>query len=136
MWFRLTTGVLVLWALVGCFMCLQQVRLGADAVGHATAYDRALYAALPAWYEPLFAIAVLTGLVGSVLLFMRRATARPFLIASLVATTAQFAWLFASTDIIAHKGAGETLVFPLLIAAIAVFTIWLVGHARLKGWAV
>jgi hypothetical protein len=136
LWFRMTTGVLVVWGLVGCFMCLQQIRLGADAMRHATAYDRALYAALPSWYDPLFAVAVITGLVGAILLFMRRANARPFLIASLVATIVQFGWLFASTDIVAQKGAGDSFSFPLVIVAIAAFTLWLVGHARLKGWAV
>ena len=136
LWFRMTTGVLVLWGIVGCFMCLQQLRLGADSLGQASAYDRALYAALPKWFDPLFAVAVLTGLVGAVLLFMRRARARPFLIVSLVATTAQFAWLFASTDIIAHNGASETLGLPAVIIGIAGFTLWLVGHARSKGGAV
>jgi hypothetical protein len=67
LWFRMTTGVLVLWGLVGCFMCLQQLRLGADAMGEASAYDRALYATLPNWYDPLFAVAVLTGQCPSVL---------------------------------------------------------------------
>ncbi|MES3109263.1 hypothetical protein [Sphingomonas aurantiaca] len=136
LWFRMTTGVLVAWGLIGCFMCLQQVRVGADAMGHATTYDRALYAALPGWYDPLFAVVVLTGLIGAVLLFMRRASARRFLIASLVAMIVQFGWLFASTDIVAHKGASETLVFPIVIVAVAAFTLWLVGHARQKGWAV
>ncbi|BCA60936.1 hypothetical protein HMP09_0170 [Sphingomonas sp. HMP9] len=136
LWFRMTTGVLVLWGLVGCFMCLQQLRLGADAMGQASAYDRALYASLPNWYGPLFAVAVLTGFVGAILLFMRRAYARRFLIASLAATIAQFGWLFASTDIVAHKGASETLGLPVVIIAIAAFTLWLVGHARQKGWAV
>ncbi|MEG3161079.1 hypothetical protein U1763_11250 [Sphingomonas sp. LB2R24] len=136
LWFRLTTGALVVWGLVGCFMCLQQVRLGADAMGRASAYDRALYAALPNWYDPLFAVAVLAGLIGAVLLFMRRASARPFLIASLGATIVQFGWLFASTDIVAQKGASETLGFPFVIIGIAAFTLWLVGHARHKGWAV
>ncbi len=136
LWFRLTTGALVAWGLVGCFMCLQQVRLGADAMGRASAYDRALYAALPNWYDPLFAAAVLAGLIGAVLLFMRRASARPFLIASLGATIVQFGWLFASTDIVAQKGASETLGFSLVIIGIAAFTLWLVGHARHKGWAV
>ena len=136
LWFRMTTGLLVLWGLVGCFMCLQQLRLGADAMGQSSAYDRALYAALPNWYDTLFAVAVLTGLVGAVLLFMRRASARLFLIASLVATVAQFGWLFALTDIVAHKGASETLGLPFVIIAVAAFTLWLVGHARSKGWAV
>ena len=136
LWFRITTGVLVIWALIGCFLCLQQVRLGADAMGRATAYDRALYAALPTWYDPLFAVAVVTGLVGAILLFMRRAIARPFLIVSLVATIVQFGWLFATTDIVAHKGAAETMGFPIVIIAVAAFALWLVGNARLKGWAV
>ena len=136
LWFRLTTGALVAWAPIGCFMYLQQVRLGADAMGRASAYDRALYAALPSWYDPLFAVAVLAGLVGAVLLFMRRASARPFLIASLGATIVQFGWLFASTDIVARKGASATFGLPLVIVVIAVFTLWLVGHARHKGWAV
>lgn len=136
LWFRMTTGVLVVWGLIGCFMCLQQIRLGADAMRHATAYDRALYAALPSWYDPLFAVAVATGLIGAVLLFMRRANARPFLVASLIATIVQFGWLFATTDIVAHKGAAETLGFPVVIVAVAAFALWLVGNARVKGWAV
>ena len=136
LWFRITTGVLVIWGLIGCFLCLQQIRLGADAMGRATAYDRALYAALPTWYDPLFAVAVVTGLVGAILLFMRRAIARPFLIVSLVATIVQFGWLFATTDIVAHKGAAETMGFPIVIIAVAAFALWLVGNARLKGWAV
>ncbi len=136
LWFRMATGVLVIWGLLGCFMCLQQIRLGADAMGHATAYDRALYAALPNWYDALFAVAVASGLVGAVLLFMRRASSRVFLLASLCATILQFGWLFATTDIVAHKGAAETVSFPVLIVAVAAFALWLVGKARLKGWAV
>ena len=61
LWFRMTTGVLVLWGLVGCFMCLQQFRLGADAMGPASDYDRALYSSLPVWYNAIYAVAVGTG---------------------------------------------------------------------------
>lgn len=134
MWFRLLTIALVLWALVGCFSCIQQLRLGADAMGAATDYDRAVYAALPRWYDLLFVIAVMSGLIGAILLFMRRATARPFLVVSLVAITLQFGWLFATTDIVAHKGAAETLTVPVAIAAIALAAIWLAGHARRNSW--
>jgi len=135
-WFRIATVLLVLWALIGCFSCIQQMRLGADAMGAATDYDRALYAALPGWYDPVFATAVLTGLVGAILLFMRRAAARPFLIASLLAIVVQFGWLFTATDIVAQKGMAETLAVPLVIALIALAAIWLATHARRNSWTV
>ncbi len=134
LWFRIATVVLIVWGLMGCFSCLQQVRLGAEAMGPTTAYDRALYAALPAWYNPVFAVAVGTGLIGAVLLFMRKAVARSFFLASLAAIIVQFGWIFVTTDIIAHKGAAVALTFPAVIVAIALFQIWLTKHALRKGW--
>jgi hypothetical protein len=134
LWFRLSTVLLIAWELAGCFSCLQQIRLGADAMGSATAYDRALFAQLPGWYTPLFALSVGTGLIGAVLLFLRKAIARPFLVASLVAIVLQFGWLFVRTDIIAVKGAVEVLAFPLVIVVLALYAIWLSGHAVRKGW--
>jgi hypothetical protein len=136
MWFRITTGVLLLWGLVGCFIGLQQVRQAAEATGFATSYDRALYAGLPGWYDPVFAVAVLGGLIGSVLLFMRRARARSFLVVSLMAIIFQFGWLFTTTDIVARKGGGGAMSVCVLIVAIAGFALWLVGHARVNRWAV
>lgn len=134
LWFRIVTVVLLVWGMMGCFACLQQVRLGADAMGPATAYDRALYAALPGWYNLVYAVAVGSGFVGAVLLFMRKASAKPFFVVSLVAVVVQFGWLFATSDIVAHKGVGATLTFPAIIVAIALFQIWIAGHARGKGW--
>jgi hypothetical protein len=124
MWFRITTGVLLLWGLVGCFIGLQQVRLAAEATG------------LPSWYDLVFAVAVLGGLIGSVLLFMRRARARSFLVVSLMAIIFQFGWLFTTKDIVARKGGGGAMSVCILIVAIAAFALWLVGHARVNRWAV
>lgn len=134
LWFRMVAIALVLWGLMGCFSCIQQIRLGAEAMGPASAYDRALYAALPRWYDPLYGVAVGTGLIGAVLLFMRRAIARTFFLVSLLAIVAMFGWIFVMTDLIAHKGPAAALSFPLVITAIAIFSIWLAGHARRRGW--
>lgn len=134
LWFRIVALVLVLWGLMGCFACLQQWRLGAEAMGPASAYDRALFAALPVWYNPLYTLAVGAGLAGAILLYMRKYVARTAFLVSLVAVVAQFGWLFASTDIIAAKGAAMVVPFPVFIVAVAAFSVWLAGHAKRKGW--
>lgn len=50
-WFRSVAILLLLWGLAGCYTCVQQFRLGAEAIGPASDYDRALYASLPIWYN-------------------------------------------------------------------------------------
>lgn len=133
-WFYLVAIVIVLWAGMGCYMCYQQFLHGADAMPNATAYDHRLMASLPAWYNPVYAVAVGTGLLGGLSLLIRRAFARPLFVVSLIAAVVQFGYLFATTDIVAVKGAGVVLPFPIIIIAIAAGEIWLAGHAQERGW--
>ena len=133
-WFRLVAVLLLIWAAMGCYSCVQQFRLGAAAMGPPSDYDRALSAALPVWYDALFAVAVGTGLLGAIALLARSVLAWPLFVMSLIAIVAMFGWMFVMTDIIAVKGVVEATGFPIVIAAIAGFQIWLAGIARRRGW--
>lgn len=133
-WFRIIAIVLIAWGAMGVFACVQQFRLGPDAMGDATAYDRALYAALPAWYNWVYALAVGSGLAGAVALLLGKPVARSLFVISLISVVVQFGYLFAKTDIIASKGLWVTY-FPLAIVAVALFEVWLAGVAIRKGWA-
>jgi hypothetical protein len=133
-WFWVLAILIVLWGAAGCFACLQQVRLGAEAMGPASAYDRALYARLPAWYNPVYAVATGAGLLGGIALLARRGVARVLFIVSLAAVIVQFGYLFVATDIIAVRGAGTVVPFPVLIAAIAAAEVWFATLARRRGW--
>lgn len=133
-WFWVVAVVLLLWGAMGCYACIQQFRLGAEAMGPATDYDRALFASLPAWYNYVYAAAVGTGLLGSVALLLRSATARLLYIVSLVALVVQFGYAFGATDLIAVKGAAVTLPFPIFIAVVAIFQIWFAGFAQRRRW--
>ncbi len=132
-WFRIVSVVLLLWAIAGCYACAQQFRLGADAMGPASAYDRALYASLPVWYNAVYAVAVGCGLLGAVALLARSVLAIPLTTLSLIGVLLQFGWLFATSDIVAVKGAW-TAIFPLVIVAIAALSVWLSRTARARGW--
>ena len=134
LWFVLVAVLLLVWAVLGCFACVQQLRLGAEAMGPASAYDRHLYASLPRWYDICYAIGTGAGLVGAIGLLVRSAVARASYVVSLVAVLVQFGWLFAGTDIVAVKGAAMVVPFPLLIAAIGAVAVWLSTHASRRGW--
>ena len=132
-WFWAIAIILLLWSLMGVFACIQQFRLGAEAMGPATDYDRALYASMPAWYNWVYAVAVGAGAAGAVALLLRRALARPLFVVSLIFVVIQFGYLFATTDIITAKGVWTTY-FPLFIAAVGIFEIWFAGLAIRRGW--
>ena len=132
-WFWVIPVILLLWNLFGAYVCIQQFRLGAAAMGPPTEYDVALFASLPAWYNWVFAVAEIGGVGGALALLMQRGLARPLFVVSLIGVIVQFGFLFATTDIIAHKGAWVTY-FPAFIAAMGVFQIWFAGSAQYRGW--
>lgn len=133
-WYYIVAVVLLLWGAAGVFACYQQFRLGAEAMGPASDYDRALYARLPAWYNYVYAVATGAGFLGAAALLARSALARTLFVISLVAIVVQFGWLFAATDIIAQKGAATVLPFPIFILAVALVQIWFAGLAHRRGW--
>jgi hypothetical protein len=135
MWFRVVAIVLILWNLIGAYACIQQFRLGAEAMGPATDYDRALYASMPVWYNWVFALAEVTGVTGTIALLIGRRIALPLLIASLVFVIVQFGYLFATSDIIAVKGLWTTY-FPAFIAVVCVVQIALARMGVRRGWLV
>ncbi len=132
-WFYAAAAVLVLWGIMGVAACISQLRDGADAMGAASDYDRALFAQLPLWYRADYAIATGTMLLGALALLVRTRFAVALLTVSLVAVMIQFGWMFAMTDIIAVKGP-YVLYFPLLILAIGALALHLAHLARRRRW--
>lgn len=133
-YYRVVAGVATVWELIGCYFCYMQFKLGADAMSGATDYDRALMASMPGWYNWVYAVAVGAGALGGIALLLRKRAARPLFIVSLVACLIQFGYLFATTDIIAAKGAAAVLPFPIFIAALSVFFLWFADRADRRGW--
>lgn len=130
-WYRLLVLALLIWAALSASSCIAQWRAG--AVGAASPEDRALLAALPGWYWLDYAVASLGLLAGAVALLLRRRLAVPALTVSLVAAMIQFGWLFATTDLLARRGAG-VLFFPLLILLVGAIALQLAHLAARRGW--
>lgn len=134
LWFWIAVGLLLLWEAAGVFAFYAHVSIDAAALAAMPSYDRQLYLSLPSWYNWVFALAVWPALLGSVAMVLRSRFARPLFIVSLVAVIVQFGWLFGGTDLIAVKGAIETVPFPFVIFLLAVVQVWLAGIAIKRGW--
>ena len=133
-WFWIVAILLVLWEAMGCYACATQIKEGAAAMGPVDDWSLKYYAALPIWYNWVYAIATFGGLLGGVLLLLRDKRASILFCISFVAILVMFGYAFAATDLIAHKGLARVLPFPLFIAAVGAFSIWFTGFAVRKGW--
>ncbi|HEX8302765.1 hypothetical protein [Sphingomonas sp.] len=133
-WFIILLGVLVLWGLAGCAAFAMHVMHGPAMDPAATDWDRAYFAALPAWFGWDYAVAVGAALLGSIAMLARSRWAMTLYIVSLIAVVIQFGYVFFATDLLAHKGAAATVPFPAFIIAMAVMQVWLAGYARDRNW--
>lgn len=132
-WFWITAIVLTLWECMGVGSWWQHHTMGPAAMGNVpTDWDRAYFAALPAWYTWLYAVAVFSGLLTGILLLARKAAARSVAIVSLAATIAMFAYTFLGTNML-EKGLW-TAYFPIFIIAVGFATVWFATVAIRRGW--
>ncbi|KQM98804.1 MULTISPECIES: hypothetical protein [unclassified Sphingomonas] len=133
-WFRFVGLLLVLWGLAGIFAFYSHAMMSDAALAALPDYDRRMYLVRPGWFDWIYAAATWGGLIGALLLLARRRQAAAAFAVSLLAVAVQFAWVFAATDLIAVKGAGATLPFPLVIFAIALAQLALARHGIVRGW--
>lgn len=131
LWYHLLVVALLLWAFWSGYACIVQLRAGAALASDPA--DRALLAALPGWYWLDYAVASLGLLLGAAALLLRRRVAVAALTVSLVAALIQFGWLFATTDLLARRGAG-VLFAPLLILLVGASALQLAHLAARRGW--
>lgn len=134
LWYWIVAALLTLWGLMGCYACIEQIKLGAAAMGPVDAWSSKYYAALPVWYNGVYAIATFGGLFGDIALLLKNRRAAALFWVSLAAIILMFGYAFIATDLIAHKGLAQVLPFPLIIALIGAFSIWLANVAAKKGW--
>jgi hypothetical protein len=133
-WFYIVAVLLVLWGAMGVFAFYADVTMGPAELAKLSAYDRRLLASRPVWFPWLYGVSVWSGLIGSAILLLRRAHARWLFVVSLVTVVAMFGYIFLATDLIAVKGVGVAMGFPIFIFAICVIEVWVAGHAIKRRW--
>ena len=132
-WFWVVSVLALLWNLVGLFMFWQNVTMSPEAVAALPPEQQQIHAAMPQWVFAFFGIAVFAGVIGSIALLLKRRTAVPLLLVSVLAIVVQMASAYATTPVWALTGVGGA-IFPLVLIAIGAL-FWLFARtARARGW--
>lgn len=134
-WVLVTSIVLLIWNLIGIGAFVGQWHLAHNALDTLPAEQQAMWRAMPGWAWAAYAIAVVSGALGSIGLVMRKSWAVPLFAISLIAVLIQFFNAFVLQDGIATVGAGAVF-FPLFIIAIAIVQLVLSRRWRAAGWLV
>lgn len=126
--------IAILWNMMGTFQFLSA------SVWKEMLYDTlnesqiALFENLPSWYLIVFGIAVATGLLGSILLLMRKKLAILMLSISLIAVLIQMSyWVFA-TKVIEVYGTIDAVLMPVIVVVTAFMILFYSSVAARKRW--
>lgn len=128
-------GVMLVWNLIGLMFYYQQSTLTPELMADAglTAQQIAHITNTPAWGHSGYAIAVNAGVLGAILLLLRKAWAMPLFVLSLVGALVQDLDAFVMRDALESWGSGA-VTLPLIVIAICAFEIWYSRTAKEKGW--
>jgi hypothetical protein len=132
-WFYVVAALAVLWDAMGVWAYINTMTLSAEGLAAMSEAEQQIHNATPAWANGAFAIAVFGGLIGSILLLLKKAWAYPVLIISLIAILVQMYNAYFIMDSFTVFGPGGT-VMPIMVIVIAVLLLWLAKSSKAKGW--
>ena len=131
----IVAATLLAWNLLGLYMYYGQSTATAQTFIDAkyTAEQIAFVMAEPAWAHSAYAIAVNAGVLGAILLLLRKAWAVPLFVLSLIGA------LLQDLDAYVLRGALDYfdavwLAIPITVLVVCVFEIWYSSQAKAKGW--
>ncbi len=129
-WYMAAAIASLLFMIVGCGGYLLAVTTAPDAI---PLDRRVVYEARPGWQVAAYAIAVWVGLLGALMLVLKRRLAEPLLLVSLVA--AVFTFLpYAIIPAIRDNITTNDIAAAIIVLAVTWTIYWFARHSRQRGW--
>ena len=122
----------ILWNSIGAMVYLADVYMNAETLGAFTQAQQEVYANRPGWAIGAFALAVFSGLIGSILLLLRNKWSQQLYIISLLALIAQNYYWFVLAGALDIFPDGHWM--PLLVFIIALLLLWYARSTLNRGW--
>jgi len=129
-WFMIAAIASLLFMGLGCVTYLTHVFADPGAM---PLDQRAAFEAEPAWVTGAYAVAVWVGLIGTVLLVMKRKAAEWALLISVIAVLAWLAGLLVIAPLRESMSAND-LIVALVVTALTWTIYWFARHSRQRGW--
>lgn len=129
-WFWIAAAASLAFMAIGCGGYLMDVMTAPEDI---PVDRRTLYEARPWWQVAAYGAAVWVGLVGAVLLLMRRKLAEPLLLVSLIAAVLTFLPYAIVPGVRDNITTGD-IVAAIIVLAITWTIYWFARHSRQRGW--
>jgi len=129
-WFRPAAIAATLFMLLGAASYLFSVMADPTTM---SLDQRAVYEAEPWWMTGAYGLAVWPGLMGAVLLLLRKKIAVPVLLLSMIATIVWFAGFLFVRDLRLNMSSDE-LAAPAIILVLTWTIYWFARHSGQRGW--
>lgn len=131
-WHLWVVGVLgLLWSAVGAFDYLMTQTRNEGYMGQFTPEQLEYFYGFPSWVVATWALAVWGGVLGTILLLLRKRLARDVLLVSLLAMVVTTIHNFVLSDGLEHMGGMVPLLFSALVFVVAV-GLWLYARAMVR----
>ena len=133
-WHLWLAGILaLLWNCAGAFDYLMTQTRNPSYLSSFTPEQLTYYSSFPKWVVATWALSVWGGVVGSVLLLLRRRLAVPVFVVSLAAMLPTFFHNYVLTNGLAIMGGGGSLIFTAVIVVVGVALLMYARNLASKG---
>ncbi|REE81674.1 hypothetical protein BX611_1209 [Lutibacter oceani] len=123
--------IALLWNIMGVVAYLDQAYITDEAIALLPEAEQAYYNGVPAWVTAAFAIAVFSGLLGCILLLMKKKFATSLFILSFITVIIQFIYNFFIQEFMELNA--SKMAMPIVVIIIAVFLVWYSKDSEKKG---
>lgn len=131
--FWIFSGAALVWNLIGLVMYISNVTMSPEALAQMTADAQQFVTSTPAWATGAFALAVTSGVLGSLFLLLRKSWAVPMFVLSLASVIVQNVDAFVLRDAFGLFGI-NSLILPATIFVVAVLLLVYSRGCKEKGW--
>lgn len=131
--FWIIGGAALVWNLIGLAIYISEVTAGPEAFASYTEAQQAFLLGKPAWATSAFAIAVSTGVLGSLLLLLRKSLAIIMFAASLLGIIVQNVHAFGLANGLEVWGP-TGLILPAILIVVGVALLMYARAANAKNW--
>jgi len=126
-------AIALVWNLIGLVFYYSHVTMSPDALEGFTEAQQDFFTTTPVWATSAYAIAVSAGVLGSLLLLLRKVWAAPMFILSLAGVVVQQLHAFVLANAIEIWGT-EGVILPALVIVFAIALVIYSRTAKAKGW--
>jgi len=131
--FWIISAIALLWNLTGIMSFAMNITMSSEALSALPDAQRELYENTPVWLKFVFGVAIFSGVLGCILLLMRKSSAIRIFIVSLIAILIQMLYSLFLTKSVEVYGA-TSIIMPVVVIGIGIFLVWYSRSAQSRGW--